>query len=426
MGPNCPLPKGLRERRLTIRALAADRMGLYRIENSAELQAALVGEAVAGWREEEAEVTLVTLEGARINFQRSLLALHSPLLAALLPPEASVVSLPVSQAALTCILHLLTGGEGVAAGCTAGQVREAAVVLGVTMADLTSSLVRGKAVVVAKKVQESLKKGFPKKMQEIVLPKSLDIQKVVKSKAGKAMTPAGKVGSRTEQLLAEEADLATLAQMVTDSLPTTRAGWPTASQATKHPYTVQSKAKHVKATKPSQPQAIPAKKPKQAIQPKQITALSSRVKVEPGLATSRAGQAARNARRKVILARAQARDARKGPGKLVVKQEKAEEGLPVKKVATAKNKAIKTLPVSKSKVNVRKGQPIKKPILRGKYNKTKSPGAAVKKEPAQETADDVSIEYEEREESKCPYCMKQFSSWKSVSAHMAKVHSKAK
>merc|ERR1712129_114295 len=124
-----------------------------------------------------------------------------------------------------------------------------------------------------------------------------------------------------------------------------------------------------------------------------------------------------------ILARAQARDARKGAGKLVVKQEKAEEGLPVRKVATAKNKAIKTpLPVSKSKVNVRKGQPIK----RGKYNKTKSPGAAVKKEPAQETADDVSIEYEEREESKCPYCMKQFSSWKSVSAHMAKVHSKAK
>jgi len=336
----------------------------------------------------------------------------------------------VSQAALTCLLHLLTAGEGVAAGCTAGQVREAAVVLGVTMADITSSLVRGKAVVVAKKVQESLKKGFPKKMQEIVLPKFLDIQKVVKSKAGKAMTPAGKVGkvgSRTEQLLAEEADLATLAQMVTDSLPTTRAGWPIASKATKHPYTVQSKAKPVKATKPSQPQAIPAKKPKQAIQPKQITALSSRVKVEPGLATSRAVQAARNARRKVILARAQARDAKKGAGKLVVKQEKAEEGLPVKNVATAKNKAIKTpLPVSKSKVNVRKGQPIKKPILRGKYNKTKSPGAAVKKEPAQETADDVSIEYEEREESKCPYCMKQFSSWKSVSAHMAKVHSKAK
>ena len=417
MGP--ALPKGLQEGRSVIRALAADRMGLYRIENSVELQAALVGEAVAGWREEEAEVTLVTLEGARVNFQHSLLALHSPLLAALLPPEASVVSLPVSQAALTCLLHLLTSGEGVTTGCTAGEVREAAVVLGVTMTDIRSSLVRSKSVVVAKKVQESSKKGFQKKMQEIVLPKSLDIQKVVKSRGGKAGTP-----SRTELLLAEEADLATLAQLVTDSLPTTKAGWPTANQVAKQPYTVQSKAKPVKEAKPSQPPASHAKKPKQTIQPKPITAMSSRVKVEPGLATSRA-KAARSARRKVVMARTQTRDIRKVPGKLVVKQEKAEEGLPVKKVGAAKNKASKTPPVSKLKVTMRKGQPIKKPTQRGKVNKTKFPGAVVKKEPAQETADDVSIEYEEREESKCPYCMKQFNSWKSVSAHMAKVHSKA-
>jgi hypothetical protein len=36
--------------------------------------------------------------------------------------------------------------------------------------------------------------------------------------------------------------------------------------------------------------------------------------------------------------------------------------------------------------------------------------------------DDVAIEYEEVEESKCPYCMKQFSCWNNVSSHMIKMH----
>ena len=36
--------------------------------------------------------------------------------------------------------------------------------------------------------------------------------------------------------------------------------------------------------------------------------------------------------------------------------------------------------------------------------------------------EEVAIEYEEREESACPYCMKQFNCWEKVTAHMAKIH----
>ena len=36
--------------------------------------------------------------------------------------------------------------------------------------------------------------------------------------------------------------------------------------------------------------------------------------------------------------------------------------------------------------------------------------------------EEVAIEYEEREESACPYCMKQFTCWEKVTTHMGKVH----
>ena len=50
---------------------------------------------------------------------------------------------------------------------------------------------------------------------------------------------------------------------------------------------------------------------------------------------------------------------------------------------------------------------------------------AVKMENSLEGEEEVAIEYEEKEESACPYCMKQFSCWEKVLSHMTKVHANA-
>ena len=50
---------------------------------------------------------------------------------------------------------------------------------------------------------------------------------------------------------------------------------------------------------------------------------------------------------------------------------------------------------------------------------------AVKLENSLEGEEEVAIEYEEKEESACPYCMKQFSCWEKVLSHMTKVHANA-
>jgi len=47
----------------------------------------------------------------------------------------------------------------------------------------------------------------------------------------------------------------------------------------------------------------------------------------------------------------------------------------------------------------------------------------IKKEKVRiDSGSDVEVQYEEKEESQCPYCLKQFSNFKKVSAHMIKLH----
>ena len=135
-------------------------------------------------------------------------------------------------------------------------------------------------------------------------------------------------------------------------------------------------------------------------------------------------------RAKRIISRS--KSAKLPQGKLVVKQEKPEinghglEKSSRKRVLNSKkhqsfgnikrpNFAQKPKTASKSVAkNAVKVNGIKKLAVKVEKSSEEKPG--------DDDEEEVAIEYEEREESACPYCMKQFTCWEKVTAHMGKVH----
>ena len=147
----------------------------------------------------------------------------------------------------------------------------------------------------------------------------------------------------------------------------------------------------------------------------------------------------------------QGRSLKKVQGKVVVKQERKDgadagaAGKPLwrpagKTIGSNRGDPRKTIgkhTVSKSKLLSKNlGQDNRKhnapPPPRGRYGKKKAPNVKVEKPSVdpiktsptavEDKSDDVAIEYEEVEESSCPYCMKQFKHWNAVSSHMLKAH----
>ena len=167
------------------------------------------------------------------------------------------------------------------------------------------------------------------------------------------------------------------------------------------------------------------------------------VKKEPGMVgdkstTGERSRAIPGINRSAIFAKSRARRIRvhsksgKLPqGKLVVKQERPEiDG------SALKSSRIRVLNAKKHQNpgNLKQPNYGQKPKTSSKLVATRSKNAikvnsgkkpAVKVENSLDERPDeeeVAIEYEEREESACPYCMKQFSCWEKVTAHMAKIH----
>merc|ERR1712129_442155 len=80
-------------------------VAMFRLDSPAQHQE-VVGEVVRGWRGEQPDTCLLSREGHVIYTQRTLLALHSPLLSSLLaepshPPPLPPLSLPLSSSSLT-------------------------------------------------------------------------------------------------------------------------------------------------------------------------------------------------------------------------------------------------------------------------------------------------------------------------------------
>ena len=114
--------------------------------------------------------------------------------------------------------------------------------------------------------------------------------------------------------------------------------------------------------------------------------------------------------------------------KLVVKQERPELGGEASKSSRKRvlnAKKCQNLGNLKCSNNVQKPKTASKLVAKKyenavKVNGAKKPVVKVEKRPGDE--EEVAIEYEEREESACPYCLKQFNCWEKVTAHMGKVH----
>ena len=116
--------------------------------------------------------------------------------------------------------------------------------------------------------------------------------------------------------------------------------------------------------------------------------------------------------------------------KLVVKQERPELGGEASK---SSRKRVLNAKKCQNLGNLRRSNNVQKPktaskLVAKKYenavNRAKKPGVKVESSLGERPDDEeeVAIEYEEREESACPYCMKQFTCWEKVTAHMGKVH----
>lgn len=135
---------------------------------------------------------------------------------------------------------------------------------------------------------------------------------------------------------------------------------------------------------------------------------------------SRSANSARNRVRGIV--------AKSKPGKLpqanlVVKQEMPEVGGKVLKSSRKRAmnaKKHKNIGNLKHPNNVQKRKTASK--LENAENVKKAKKPAVKVETSLDEEEEVAIEYEEREESACPYCMKQFTCWQKVTTHMGKVH----
>lgn len=165
------------------------------------------------------------------------------------------------------------------------------------------------------------------------------------------------------------------------------------------------------------------------------------VKKEPGLVSDKsvANRRMRGISRSTIFARSRARSimANSNSGKLpqaklVVKQERPELGGEASK---SSRKRVLNAKKCQNLGNLRRSNNVQKPktaskLVAKKYenavkvNGAKKPVVKVEnslgKRPGDE--EEVAIEYEEREESACPYCLKQFNCWEKVTAHMGKVH----
>ena len=119
-------------------------------------------------------------------------------------------------------------------------------------------------------------------------------------------------------------------------------------------------------------------------------------------------------------------------GKLVVKQEKPEIGGQGLEKSSRKrvfnSRKHQSLGNNKRPNFAQKPKTASKSVAKNavKVNGIKKLAVKVEKSSEEKPGDDdeeeVAIEYEEREESACPYCMKQFTCWEKVTAHMGKVH----
>ena len=114
--------------------------------------------------------------------------------------------------------------------------------------------------------------------------------------------------------------------------------------------------------------------------------------------------------------------------KLVVKQERPEVGGEASKSSRKRvlnAKKCQNLGNLRRSNNVQKLKTASKLVAKKyenavKVNCAKKPVVKVENRPGDE--EEVAIEYEEREETACPYCLKQFNCWEKVTAHMGKVH----
>ena len=346
-------------------------------------------------------------------------------------------------------------------------MREASQLLGVSLGSLSSLLPDPakdqRPLQLGRKVQEKVKKVLQRVSQG---PKRLESKArsplaPSSSQARKSLTP-----SRTELLLAEERGLETLAKLVTESLPFEKIG--TQSNASK----VLAKSSQLKSSqpkssqpKPSQPKpsAVSVKQEFNAFFPEHNSIAGTRTappSKSQGSSKATSGlQGKGRMARPMAFSRPQVGSAfnkqksfRQSQGKVQVKREPGVGGIRKASQLPSANqkpsqlqmaKNVKTtgqLPVSKPKV-LEKNQPqaLKKTTkiqASQKKSHKKLPHPQVKTEKASHSqtpsqtlatdnkkpSDDVAIEYEEMEESKCPYCMKQFTTWNAVSRHMANVH----
>ena len=355
-------------------------------------------------------------------------------------------------------------------------MREASQLLGVSLGSLSSLLPDPakdqRPLQLGRKVQEKVKKVLQRVSQG---PKRLESKArspvaPSSSQARKSLTP-----SRTELLLAEERGLETLAKLVTESLPFEDKNQKLGTQSntskvlakSSQPKSSQAKFNQPKPSqpKPSQPKpsVVSVKQEFNAFFPEHNSIAGTRT--APPSKSQGSSKATSGVQGKGRMARPMAfsrpqvgsafnkqKSFRQSQGKVQVKREPGVGGIRKASQLPSANqkpsqlqmaKNVKTtgqLPVSKPKV-LEKNQPqaLKKTTKNQasqKKSHKKLPHPQVKTEKASHSqtpsqtlatdnkkpSDDVAIEYEEMEESKCPYCMKQFTTWNAVSRHMANVH----
>jgi len=176
-------------------------MSLYKIENGPELKASIVEDTIAGWRKEAPDICLITEDGSKCYFHRSLLSLHSPFLSLILTgspfSQDTSINVPMTRRALSSLLRLLSDGQTGIGDNGLEEVKEAAEILGVMMGELETVPPPGavkleKSKDLGKRMQEKVKQVLQRVNQNNKVTKVKSPAKTIKnSKAriARTMTP---------------------------------------------------------------------------------------------------------------------------------------------------------------------------------------------------------------------------------------------
>jgi len=176
-------------------------MSLYKIENGPELKASIVDDTIAGWKKEAPDVCLITDDGSKCYFHRSLLSLHSPFLSLLLTGspvyQDTSISVPMTRGALSALLRLLSDGQTGVGGDGLDDVKEAAEILGVMIGELETVLPPGivkqeKGKDLGKRMQEKVKQVLQRVNQNNKVTKVKSPAKAIKNskaKIARTLTP---------------------------------------------------------------------------------------------------------------------------------------------------------------------------------------------------------------------------------------------